>query len=342
MSLPREKSSLGLLARISHQVSSRGLGNAVSSGVFDLRDAQSYSPVRRASRCEKTLLGAVPPRPQQISGEICGLVLMTLIAPFSATAQSDPGRLADFAIQKAAQMRLQRSAAVERAGAHQWPVRQVWDDGTTMILVRLAGSRPLYLVTQNLGAADTVSSDEVWLGGTEGLTLDGFGQEAGLWDGGAVRESHQELLGRVNNLDEADFNNHSTRVAGMMLASGIDPAARGMASAGAIPRAHDFEDDVAEMAAEQMVANPVRLSNHSYANATGWWFDFFGDGLWAWLGDTQVSNDEAPFFGLYGAESADWDQIVYDSPGYLPVVAAGNDRDDSGPGAVLHWHFNVT
>ncbi len=61
------------LARISHQVSSRGRGGAVPSGILDLRDAESYSSVRRASRCEKMPLGAVHPRPQQRAGEICGL-----------------------------------------------------------------------------------------------------------------------------------------------------------------------------------------------------------------------------------------------------------------------------
>jgi len=60
-------------ARTSHQVSSRGREGTVPSGVFDLRDAESYSTVRRASRWEKTALGAVYCRPQQEAGEKCGL-----------------------------------------------------------------------------------------------------------------------------------------------------------------------------------------------------------------------------------------------------------------------------
>jgi len=61
------------LARISHQLSSRGRRGAVLSGVFNLRGAESYLTVRRAPRSEKTPLGAVHRRPQQEAGEICGL-----------------------------------------------------------------------------------------------------------------------------------------------------------------------------------------------------------------------------------------------------------------------------
>ncbi len=41
--------------------------------VFDLKDAESYSCVCRASRWEKPQLGAVHRRPQKKIGEICGL-----------------------------------------------------------------------------------------------------------------------------------------------------------------------------------------------------------------------------------------------------------------------------
>ena len=41
----KNKSNRFSQARISHQVSSRGRRGAVSSGVFDLRDAESYSTV---------------------------------------------------------------------------------------------------------------------------------------------------------------------------------------------------------------------------------------------------------------------------------------------------------
>ena len=43
------------------------------SGVFDPRGAEAYLTVRRAPRGEKTSLGGVHRRPQQETGENCGL-----------------------------------------------------------------------------------------------------------------------------------------------------------------------------------------------------------------------------------------------------------------------------
>ena len=62
-----------LLARTSHRCSSRGCRGAVPSGVFDPRGAEAYLTVRRAPRGEKTSLGGVHLRPQQETGEMCGL-----------------------------------------------------------------------------------------------------------------------------------------------------------------------------------------------------------------------------------------------------------------------------
>jgi hypothetical protein len=70
----------------------------VPSGVFDLRGAESYLTVRRAPRSEKTPLGVVHRRLQQIAGEICGLGLaLVLVVPAAATTivpAADPGELA--------------------------------------------------------------------------------------------------------------------------------------------------------------------------------------------------------------------------------------------------------
>jgi len=61
------------LARISHQLSSRGRKTVVRCGVCDLRAAESYLTVRRAARRKQTPQIAADLRPQQEVGEICGL-----------------------------------------------------------------------------------------------------------------------------------------------------------------------------------------------------------------------------------------------------------------------------
>ena len=72
-SRPPTMNGLGDLSRTSHRCSSRGCRGAVPSGVFDPRGAEAYLTVRRAPRGEKTSPGGVHRRPQQETGEKCGL-----------------------------------------------------------------------------------------------------------------------------------------------------------------------------------------------------------------------------------------------------------------------------
>lgn len=52
------------------------------------------------------------------------------------------------------------------------------------------GSRPIFYITNNVDAADTVSTDEVRPGGAAGLNLDGSDMTIGEWDDGAVYADH--------------------------------------------------------------------------------------------------------------------------------------------------------
>ena len=238
-------------------------------------------------------------------------------------------------------LRQQRVAAQSRALREGLPLRLQLATGEVAELQLYIGNRPVYYVTDNAVAADTVSTDEVNPGGSAGLSLDGAGETLGIWDGGSVRDTHQEFGGRVLNNDAAGLSDHSTHVAGTMIASGVTAAARGMAP-GASLRGWDFNNDVPEMITEQLAASPVIVSNHSYGFITGWIFSFFNDGLWAWFGDVAVSTQEDWLFGFYTSSARDVDQLAYDSPNYIVVTSAGNDRNDSGPSAgSLHWHFDT-
>jgi hypothetical protein len=64
-------------------------------------------------------------------------------------------------------------------------------------------SIPNYLCTcNNLDAAKTLQTHQLWPGGALGLNLSGTGlNKLGIWDGGAARTSHRELLGRVQVMD---------------------------------------------------------------------------------------------------------------------------------------------
>lgn len=205
-------------------------------------------------------------------------------------------------------------------------------------LVRYDKKHPFYFATANANAAITVSTSRVWPGGPAGFNLSGSGQLIGEWDGGAVRTTHRELTGRAHQIDLAALSNHSTHVAGTMIASGVDPAAKGMAFQAEL-NAYDWLNQEAEMALA--AADGLTLSNHSYTHATGWIYNLYGDGYWVWMGDASVSPTEDYFFGLYTMSSRNYDDISFQAPYYLIVKAAGNDWADAGPApGMAYWYYD--
>ncbi len=215
--------------------------------------------------------------------------------------------------------------------------------------LRSGGLPPLYYETSNLGAAQTSRTHRLWPGGGLGLNLSGqrltlccisgpngpqsyfYDPKAGIWDGGGVRATHQELVGRVTQRDAAtSSDNHATHVAGTMIASGEQPTAKGMAYAAKLD-AYDWNSDEGEMAGA--AAQGLLMSNHSYGLITGWAYgdyDGLGSSRWFWWGsetDTICAD-----FGLYSQQARDWDLIANNAPNYLIVKAAGNDRGQ-GPSA---------
>lgn len=196
-----------------------------------------------------------------------------------------------------------------------------------LILVSERG-QPFFYQVENLNAARTISTDDVWPGGSGGFSLSGSATELGelgVWDGGGVRTTHQELDGRVDQVDSPGATHyHSTHVAGTMVAGGVSASAKGMSYEAQLS-AYDWNSDDSEMAAA--AAAGMNVSSHSYGFATGWRYDED----WYWYGDTDVSPTEDYGFGFYGSAAKAWDEIAYNAPYYTIVKSAGNDRDDAGP-----------
>lgn len=211
------------------------------------------------------------------------------------------------------------------------PIRQELDDGTLMELVDVKDGKPVFYMTENLGAAQTTRANELWEGGNSGLELTGEGyNQLGEWDGGSVRSSHQEFtdqgVSRVTQMDgNSSTHYHATHVAGTMVAAGINPNAKGMAYGGNL-KAWTWTNDQSEMAAA--AAQGLEISNHSYGAGAGW--ERY-NGNWVWLGDYGISATEDYKFGFYDANSRTMDQIAFNAPNYLIVRSAGNERDE-GPG----------
>ncbi|MDX1557087.1 MAG: hypothetical protein R3212_13735, partial [Xanthomonadales bacterium] len=113
------------------------------------------------------------------------------------------------------QDRLEAGDVAHRLGI---PIRRQLSGGRVLELQRFRhGLGPQFYITNNIDAADTVSTDDVWPGGSAGLSLDGFGITVGEWDGGAVA-LHPDFGSRLTQVDGATtVSNHSTHVAGTLI-----------------------------------------------------------------------------------------------------------------------------
>lgn len=245
-------------------------------------------------------------------------------------------------------MRLRRIMAREER-LDPGPPIVVEPSGRTLQLRLLPSARPTYYIThalsprtsrRNAAALATIGAHLVLPGAGLGFAVSGEGERMGLWDASGVRLTHQEWAGRATQRDAPfERRNHASHVAGTLVASGLRKEARG-AAPGAALLAHDWNNDLTEMAAWALEGGLV--SNHSYGTAGGWVFNARGDGLWSWLGDATVSATEDARFGRYDEQAAAWDEVAAAAPAYLIVKSAGNERADRGPEAGEPYNMFTT
>lgn len=219
-------------------------------------------------------------------------------------------------------------------------------NGARAELVGIRDGQACYYTTHNVGAADTMGTDELWPNGSSSLNLTGTNTFMGMWDGNALRSAHVEYGGRALQMDAADSytnNPHPTQVAGTMMAQGVNGLAKGMAFE-AFLDAYDWNDDHSEMAYAAS-SNDLRISNHSYGRSTGWNIISFDGGInyyWIWYGDISVDTYEDHKFGFYSpTEAREIDSVVYQAKTYLPIWSAGNEYGgyNLGPASQPVWHY---
>lgn len=200
-----------------------------------------------------------------------------------------------------------KEKALEMASQKGWAITYV-EDGALYELMKVSDdNNPIYYKTLNQNAAISTRVNHLNTGGSLGLELEGQNMTAYVWDGGWVYTNHQEFDGpggddRVTiGDDENQYSDHGTHVTGTILASGVNPEAKGMA-----PQANGvsyrWNSDIPEGAAA--AADGMLLSNHSY----GYPLNNVGNGA-----------------GIYGYDAKEFDAIMYNAPYYLQVVSAGND-----------------
>jgi len=213
----------------------------------------------------------------------------------------------------------QKKEAIKQALIKNWPLI-IEENGVYAELQKVsAEGLPIYYTTSNVNASKSTRANYLNNGGGLGLNLDGQNMTAHIWDGGLARSTHQEYdgAGGNNRFSIGDgtttLHYHSAHVTGTIIASGVQANAKGMApQASAV--GYDWSNDTSE--ATTAASNGMLISNHSYGYRA-----------------TDIPDQ---WFGAYRSDAHDWDEIMYNAPNYLMVVAAGNDgNDNSSNGAPL-------
>ncbi len=207
-------------------------------------------------------------------------------------------------------------------------------------LIRLEEQHPVFFTTHNKLAGTHTRTIELQNRLDTGIRLVGTGLVIGLWDESTAFDSHQELTSKIDKGDLNGPSNHTTHVAGTLAARGIREEARGMAP-DAIIRSYNWNFHTSEMRVEAEAG--MLISNHSYGRIAGWHRMSLipGDEQWYWFGDPEVSKTEDFAFGYYDRDAFLFDHIAYANPNYLPVVSAGNERDDFGPDFGLYMGLDA-
>jgi len=225
--------------------------------------------------------------------------------------------------------------ALKIAEENDLPIRGTHPDGTYFELkgVDQVSGKLKYYQAFNNGATNssvqTSRSNHLYSGGSLGINIQGQGMIVGIWDGGQPQASHANLgIERVTNMDNApvgdqDGIDHATHVAGTMIGSGSGNInARGIAF-NAYLWANKWDNDIAEMGLQ--ATQGLLVSNHSYG-----------------IGNSIYVNQPG-VFGRYNQSSRSLDAMMFLAEKYLPVFAAGNDRDGvagAPPGTLLNIEKN--
>ena len=262
---------------------------------------------------------------QRLSHGLFSILFLFTVGAFAQTPQQKQGIINETNINTLTQLQAEiskkaaseKQAALNAAQRNGWQVKMNNADGSfselqKVVLDDRGNEVPVYYTTYNVAAARSTRANHLNIGGSLGLNLDGQNMTANVWDGGHARVTHQEYDGpggnnRVSIIDAASeggtqLNFHAAHVTGTITASGVQANAKGMAPQSKV-RGFMWNNDVAEATTE--AANGMLLSNHSY----GYRSDLVPD----------------QYFGAYIDDSRDWDEVMFNAPYYLMVVAAGND-----------------
>jgi hypothetical protein len=228
------------------------------------------------------------------------LIVLSLVSTVHSQVTTNISALRDGATRSEIQYREMNVRLAGLARQKGWPLSIKLKKGNIAVLYGLSPKGfPLYISTNdNIISAATIGTSQLWPGGSTGLNLNGstpaLKGKLALWDGGKVLGTHQELAGRVIQVDNSPvLNDHSTHVSGTLIAAGVNPVAKGMSFGAQQLQAYDYNDQLTEMYA---AAPNLLISNHSYGALAGWNLDT-DNNEWQFLGNPGDTVDYK--FGYY-------------------------------------------
>ncbi|WP_299781899.1 S8/S53 family peptidase [uncultured Formosa sp.] len=165
---------------------------------------------------------------------------------------------------------------------------------------------PVYYSLENESSAISSKIDLIRTGGSSGLDLNGSGIEFGLWDGGPPRITHQEFNNNITIIDNTTTSSHATHIAGILIASGVVPEAKGMAPSATI-KSYTSSNWISEVPA--WAASGGLISSHSYI----------------------IANPGSDYeeYGVYNQYSQLWDNISYNAPYLVMCTGASNNGNNN-------------
>lgn len=245
----------------------------------------------------------------------------------------------------------QYQKTLQTARIQAWPLHLDVGFGRSLSLQRVDGlGQPVYYTTHNTPLATGTHTAALYEGGGLGLKLTGSSSSVkskiALWDGGNVRADHRELSGKIKQPDAqptAGANDHATHMAGILVARGTYPLAKGMAF-GAELQAWNFDNDLSEIVQQ---APNLLISNHAYGPVAGWLLDTSrpgssNDEKWEWWGTPTISETQDYRFGFYDEAVSEVDRITYNFPYFLMVRSADNKRVENGPPSGTKYYLKNT
>lgn len=260
------------------------------------------------------------------------LQVLALMAVVNASAQSVEERIKIKSASNkeevaALKSRLKESEQLRKAridqylSAHPEAKLVYYDNGRKFQIRDIVENKAVYMATDNASEALATRTNRLYPGGTLGLSLEGDGIDAGVWDGSWIRRTHQEFqlngASRVTVYDGLGNTSelHATHVGGSVGAKGVSASAKGMA-----PKANllsfEWNNDAAEVA--DVAAEGLLVSNHSYGVPI--------------MNEQNEMNVPTWYPGCYNNDSRDFDEILYENPYYLHVKSAGNEGDSTYSG----------